>query len=83
MESPDGLGLDEVTAEEYELIMQLAIIIGKGMGQRSKWALGAARDARTTDGIAGLLVLKIPSKVGDFVDVTFTCGIVEVVSRWT
>jgi hypothetical protein len=66
-----------------ELTNKLGEILGGGMGQRSKWALNSAHDASKTDGITGMLVIKIPSRSKDHVDISFTCGLVEVVSRWS
>lgn len=60
----------------------LAQIIEEGVPARSRWALNAAADAAITEGIGGILVIKIPPKGKDLVDIQFTIGIVEVVHRW-
>lgn len=60
----------------------MAKVIAAGMGSRSRWALNAAAEAAGTEGIAGVVVIKIPAKGKDYVDITFTIGMVEVVSRW-
>lgn len=57
-------------------------MILKGMGQRSRWALRTSLDAADTEGVAGICVLRIPPKEKDYIDVTFTVGAVDVVSRW-
>lgn len=57
-------------------------LVGAGMGPRSAWALRAAADAAGTDGIGGVLTIRIPPKTKDYVDLAFTCGTVEVVHRW-
>lgn len=65
-----------------DLALELGRLLMKGMGARSKWALGAAIQAAHTEGIGGVCVLQIPSKAKDYIDITFTCGIVDVISRW-
>lgn len=60
----------------------LARIIEAGVPARSRWALNAAAEAAITEGIGGILVVQIPPKGKDLVDITFTIGMVEVVSRW-
>lgn len=69
--------------EQQANLLALQKIIDSGVGARSRWALNAAAEAARTEGIAGILVLKIPPKGKDYVDITFTIGQVEVVSRWT
>lgn len=66
---------------EY-LALKVANLVRHGMGARSKWALRAALDAAETEGIAGMLMLKIPSKPKDLPDVAFCIGPVELVQRW-
>lgn len=69
---------DELT----QLANRLAEIIVRGLGTRSQWALRTALDAADTEGIAGLAVLRVPPKNKDFIDITFTVGTVDVISRW-
>ncbi len=40
----------------------------------SRWALGAAIMAMETDGVAGALVVKVPRKTSDLLDVSFVAG---------
>lgn len=40
----------------------------------SQWALDMALAARTRDGIAGTLVIKIPRNIKDQMDVAFVAG---------
>lgn len=75
---PDGV----VPVVEELLQAIVARIIGPQVGARSRWALNAAADAAGTEGIAGCLVVQIPSHCSDYVDVIFTIGTVEMVSRW-
>lgn len=55
---------------------------GGKIGDRGLWALRAAADAARTDGIVGAIIVKIPSTPKDFIDITFTNGAVDVVTRW-
>jgi hypothetical protein len=69
--------------EELEtLALKIADFVRHGMGSRSKWALRAALDAAETEGVAGVLALKIPSKGKDQPDVMFCVGSVDLVQRW-
>lgn len=61
----------------------LARIIDAGVPARSRWALVAAAEAARTEGIGGVLVIKIAPKSKDYVDISFTIGMVEIVNRWT
>jgi hypothetical protein len=70
-------------AELKELADRVALVIVKGLGSRSRWALRTSLDAVETDGIAGICVVKIPPKSKDFIDVTFTVGDVDIISRWS
>lgn len=40
----------------------------------SQWAVDAAVNARLVDGVAGTLIVKIPRKPGDPLDVAFVTG---------
>lgn len=73
-------GEDEPAPME-ELVEQLAGILGDRLGQRSRWALRTAADARQVEGIPGCVVIMLPSSTREFVDVTFTTGVVEAVTR--
>lgn len=73
--------MDEVDELE-KLAVKVADLVRHGMGVRSKWALRAALDAAETEGIAGVLALKIPSKNKEQPDVIFCVGQVDVVQRW-
>ena len=64
-------------------LASLAEVIGpQGLGARSRWALTAAAEAAKTEGIGGILVVRIPPKGKELVDMSFTIGKVEVISRW-
>lgn len=69
-------------AATQALAEQLGLALMKGMGARSRWALKAAIEAADTEGLGGVCVLMIPTKTKDYIDVTFTCGTVDVISRW-
>lgn len=81
-------GDDQKRAQRVEetelqtLAERLAGMILRGMGTRSRWALRTSLDAAETEGVAGICVLRIPPKERDRIDVTFTVGNVDVVSRW-
>lgn len=74
--------VDEDVDELERLALKVANLVRHGMGVRSKWALRAALDAAETEGVAGLLLLKIPSKSKDLPDASFCIGQVDVVQRW-
>lgn len=57
-------------------------MIMKGLGSRSQFALRTSIDADHSEGITGACVLWIPSRFADRLDVTFTIGDVELLSRW-
>ena len=61
---------------------RLAERIIQGLGTRSAWALRAAVDAGETPDIAGIIVIKVPPKNSDRLDITFTIGTVDVTTRW-
>jgi hypothetical protein len=69
--------------ELRELAERAALAIIKGMGPRSRWAMRTSLDALDTEGVGGICVVKIPPKSKDFIDVTFTVGDVDVISRWS
>lgn len=74
------MGVDD---DELEALAErMARLVRAGMGSRSRWALRAALDAAETDGIAGVLSLKLQSKPKDQPDVMFCVGTVEVIQRW-
>jgi hypothetical protein len=62
---------------------RLSELIAEGLGSRSTWALRAAIDAAQSKDVAGVLVIKIPPNTKDRLDVTFTIGVVDVISRWS
>jgi hypothetical protein len=69
-------------SELVSLTEGLGAVLGSGLGVRSRWALRTAIDAARSDGISGVLVVKIPAKGAEFCDVNFTVGSVELVERW-
>ena len=63
----------------------LAEVIMNKLRPQSRWALQTAADAASTAGIGGTLVLKLPTRPQDPVDLTYitgTSGTTDVVSRW-
>lgn len=68
--------------ELQDLARRVGEVIIRGLGTRSTWALRTALDAAETEGVAGMCVMKIPAKSKEFVDVTFTIGRVDLISRW-
>lgn len=68
--------------ELNDLARRLGERILAGLGTRSRWALRTSLDAAETEGVVGIMVLRIPPKTKDYLDVTFTVGQVDVVSRW-
>lgn len=81
----EGAGSNKITeqGETEGVLALLGKITGGGIGSRSQFALRTAADAAGTEGIGGVIVIKIPPKCKDYVDVDFTIGVVEVVSRWS
>lgn len=72
----------EDTAALELLAQRLGEKILAGLGPRSQWALRTALDAMDTDGVAGVLVVTVPAKCKERLDVSFTVGTVDVISRW-
>ena len=69
--------------DAHMLTEQMSQIISSGhLGPRSLFALKFGAEAARTDGIAGVLSIKIPLKERDFVDIVFTVGTVDVIARW-
>lgn len=68
--------------ELEDLATKLGHLVLRGLGARSAWALNAACSAAEVDGIAGVIAIKIPARKKDYIDVVFTAGAVDVVSRW-
>jgi hypothetical protein len=58
------------------------MVLSRGLGPRSIWALNVGVEAAGVEGVAGVLAIKIPPKQKDFLDVVFTAGAVDVVARW-
>lgn len=74
---------DDRLPAQQEGLVEISDLLGSGrLGTRSKWALRAATEAAKAEGIEGILVIKIPSKIKDYAEVTFTIGAVDVVNRW-
>jgi hypothetical protein len=73
---------DELDPVVQEMAQQLAKLLAAGLGTRSKWALRSATDAAQTNGISGMIAIQIPVKAGDRCEINFTCGVVELISRW-
>jgi hypothetical protein len=65
-----------------ELAQKLAETILRGLGTQSKWALRTALDAAGTEGIPGHLSVRIPPRVKDYLDIRFTVGQVDIITRW-
>lgn len=68
--------------ELKDLADRMAMTILKGLGTRSRWALRTGLDAAETDGISGVCVLQFPPKGNDHIDIAFTAGAVDVITRW-
>lgn len=70
--------MDDKTAAEK----LAALLKDERLGARSRWALQAGVDAADADSVSGILVIEIPSRVKDYLEVSFTAGDCDVVTRW-
>lgn len=61
---------------------KISELLSRSTGPRSRWALQTAIAAAETEGVAGVFIVKIPPRSKDYLDVTFTVGTVDVISRW-
>lgn len=52
------------------------------LGTRSRWALETALEAAEAESVSGVLIFQIPSRVKDRLEVHFTAGTCDVVTRW-
>ena len=60
----------------------LSGLVRAGLGQKSRWALKTALSAAETEGIGAVLVVRIPPKSKDHIDLDFQPGSVEVLYTW-
>ena len=69
--------------DHEEVAARLVALLAEGqLGTRSQWALETALKAAETESVAGWMVVEIPAKVKDRVDVHFTAGRCELVNRF-
>lgn len=52
------------------------------LGTRSKWALETGVNAADAESVSGVLTIEVPPKVKDRLEVSFTTGECDVVTRW-
>lgn len=57
------------------------VVDGGKIGDHGLWALRAAADAARTEGVSGVIIVKIPKAARDFVEVDFHSGVSEVSTR--
>lgn len=76
--------MEEQQHEVRQLADRLAeMLLSRGVGGRSRWALRTALDAAETGGVAGMMCIAISGKGKDHLDVSFTVGEVDLITRWS
>lgn len=68
--------------DDEAIAARMAKLVGGGLGTRSRWALETALSAVEAESVGGFLIFEIPSRTKDRVEVHFTAGRCDVVTRW-
>ncbi len=70
------LNHDELSARLADLLHE------NNLGTRSRWALETALAAAEVESVGGVLVIAIPPRTKERLEVHFTAGLCDVVTRW-
>lgn len=86
MAEPPNDQRTQETLRIEDALTDLRILILEGMSRgllraNSRWALLTAAGASHIEGVSGTLILRLPGKPGDHIELMFVSGDPEVVSR--
>lgn len=68
--------------ELRKLAEELGMMILKGLGQRSRWALFTGLETGRREGCFGVMTIGFPAKCRDYLEIGFTVNAAEVTTRW-
>jgi len=68
--------------DRSDLARELARVLTQATGERSQFAMRTAFEAAQIDGVGGMLLIRMPQRSRNRVEVAFHSGVVDLIGRW-